>query len=207
MKQLDRTYTKFISSIEVSRETLEKLHIYYDLLLKWQPKINLISAKTLNEAWQRHFLDSAQLFRLLSDREKSIFDLGSGAGFPGLILSIMGASEISLLESDQRKCAFLSEVIRSTNSSAKVINKRIEMLPQQKTIPIITSRACASLTMLFSYAYPLLTSDGECLFLKGRTAKEEMVEAQKRWLFHVEHLPSTADDEGCILQIKGLRPL
>lgn len=207
MKQSDLCYAKFISSLDVSRETLEKLHLYHELLLKWQPRINLVSPKTVDEAWQRHFLDSAQLFQLLSNIDKPIFDLGSGAGFPGLVLSIMGASKISLLESDQRKCVFLSEVIRQTGSTAKVFNRRIESFPEKKTAATITSRACAPLNILLSYAYPLLAPDGECVFLKGKGAEVEINEAQKQWLFHVEHVPSMADEEGSILCIRGLEPV
>lgn len=205
MEQSDISYQKFISNVDVSRETLERLHLYHDLLLKWQRRINLISPKTIDESWQRHFLDSAQLFRLLSYTNKPIFDLGSGAGFPGLILSLMGASQINLLESDQRKCVFLSEVIRQTDSSAKIHNLRIESYPVKAIASAVTSRACASLDSLLGYAAPLLTADGECLFLKGRGAEEEIEEAQKNWEFHVEQRPSLADEEGCILRIKELR--
>lgn len=204
VEQSEFSYQKFISNIDVPRETLDKLQLYHDLLIKWQRRINLISPKTINESWQRHFLDSAQLFRLLSYTDKSIFDLGSGAGFPGLILSLMGASQINLLESDQRKCVFLSEVIRQTGSNAKVHNLRIESYPEKATAAVVTSRACASLDSLLGYALPLLSQDGECLFLKGRGAEEEIEEAQKNWSFHVEQLPSLADEEGCILRIKEL---
>jgi 16S rRNA (guanine527-N7)-methyltransferase len=206
VKHNEDAYAKFISAINVPRETLDKLHLYHDLLMKWQPRINLVSPKTLDEAWSRHFLDSAQLFYLLSDTDTSIFDLGSGAGFPGLILSVMGASQITLLESDQRKCIFLSEVIRQTKSSANIFNGRIETFPEQKKADIVTSRACASLNKLLSFAYPLLNPDGECLFLKGRGVEEEVKEAQERWAFHVEHTPSISDTEGCIIRISHLHP-
>lgn len=198
------TRDKFVSETNVSRETLAKLDIYHSLLLKWQPKINLVSGKTLNESWSRHFLDSAQLFSLLSYPEKSIFDIGSGAGFPGLVLSVMGASQINLVESDGRKCVFLSEVIRQTNSTAKIHNCRIESLPPETKTAAITSRACASLDMLLDFSAPLLAEDGECLFLKGRGVEQEIEEAERNWMFHVKQHPSTVDEEGCVLRITNL---
>lgn len=206
MKQSDLSLQHFLSSVDVPRETLDKLRLYHELLIKWQRRINLISPNTIDNAWQRHFFDSAQLFRLLSCADKPIFDLGSGAGFPGLVLSLMGASQINLLESDQRKCVFLSEVIRQTGASANVHNMRIESYPGKAMASVVTSRACASLDALLGYAHPLLTPDGECLFLKGRGAEEEIREAQKRWAFHVERLPSEADEEGCILRVSQLQP-
>lgn len=205
MKQSDSGFDKFTSCVDVSRETLDALTIYHDLLVKWQRKINLVSPTTLPNAWERHFLDSAQLFRLLSTKDKSIFDLGSGAGFPGLVLSVMGASRISLIESDQRKSAFLSEVIRQTQSTAKVITQRIESFAPTEKAAIITSRACAPLHVLFGYAYPLLQEQGECLFLKGRGAAQEIEDARREWMFHVEQTPSMTDAEGCILRIRDLR--
>jgi 16S rRNA (guanine527-N7)-methyltransferase len=205
VEQSQSGFDKFISSVNVSRETLDKLTQYYSLLLKWQPRINLVSPKTVSESWERHFLDSAQLFSLLSDPQKPIFDFGSGAGFPGLVLSVMGASQIHLIESDQRKCAFLSEVIRQTGSTAKVLNQRIESLPFTGQAATVTSRACASLNQLLHYAAPLLAEDGECLFLKGRNAEQEVAEAQQDWLFHVEQSPSQTDSEACILRIRDLR--
>ncbi|MCH2547774.1 MAG: 16S rRNA (guanine(527)-N(7))-methyltransferase RsmG [Alphaproteobacteria bacterium] len=206
MKQSEDIYNRIQQITPVSRETMDNLICYHDLLIKWQTKINLISPKTIPDIWERHFFDSAQLFQLLSCKDKSIFDIGSGAGFPGLVLSMLGASQINLFESDQRKCIFLSEVVRQTKTSAKIYNKRIERIPSMKEAAVVTSRACASLDMLFDYAYPHLAPDGQCLFLKGRGAEEEISVAQRRWMFHVEHTPSITDAEGCVLQIKDLRP-
>lgn len=207
MKQTDWVFDKLHSLYDVSHETFTKMEIYHQLLIRWQQKINLVSPKTLDNAWERHFLDSAQLFPLLSHPEHPIFDLGSGAGFPGLILSIMGAKQINLIESDQRKCVFLSEVIRQTQSTAKIINQRIESLENRFIANTVTSRACASLDSLLNYAYPLLRPEGECLFLKGRGVESEIAEAQKRWMFHVEQHPSITEAEGYILRIRGLTPV
>lgn len=202
MKQLPPSVEKAFSQLHVSRETQGKLVLYHDLLAKWQKKINLVSASTLPSAWERHFLDSAQLFNLLSSSDKSIFDFGSGAGFPGLVLSILGAKQITLIESDQRKCIFLSEVIRATGATAKIFNGRIETMDAKAHI--ITSRACASLDQLLSYGFPLLEEGGECLFLKGRGVEEELREAEKQWSFHVEQSPSIVDSESCVLRLSNI---
>jgi 16S rRNA (guanine527-N7)-methyltransferase len=203
VEQLPLSFTKFIYDYSVSCEIVNKLIIYYELLIKWQKKINLISPTTLTIAWERHFLDSAQLFTLLPDHNKSIFDLGSGAGFPGLVLSILGIPQITLLESDQRKTIFLSEVIRATDADAKIANARIETIQDNKT-DVIISRACASLDKLFFYASGLLKENGECLFLKGKGVEIEIEEAKKRWMFHVKHIPSLIDKEGVVLQVSQL---
>lgn len=117
----------------------------------------------------------------------------------------MGATQIHLIESDQRKCAFLSEVIRQTGSTATIHNQRIESLPCIGQAAAITSRACASLHQLFTYAGPLLAEQGECLFLKGRNVESEIQDARRDWVFHVEQYPSITDEDGCILHITGLR--
>lgn len=206
MKQSFLAFQEYISRLDVSRETLEKLITYHDLLHKWQKKINLVSNTTLDNAWERHFLDSAQLYPLLSYPDKPIFDLGSGAGFPGLVLSILGASQVSLLESDQRKCIFLSEMIRSTNASAKVVNERIEN-PKKSLAMTITSRACASLDQLLAFSEKLVDKEGECIFLKGKGAAQEIEDAKKHWMFHVEQYPSIVDSEGSILRIRNLKKI
>lgn len=205
MKQSDFTYDDFTKQVNVSRETFDRLRIYGDLLLKWQKKINLVSPKSLDNFWERHFLDSAQLFRLISSPKKDIFDLGSGAGFPGLVLSIMGVEKMHLIESDQRKCIFLSEVIRETGASAQIFNQRIESVATSgKKAHTVSSRACAPLAKLLAYAHPLLEEGGECIFLKGEGATEEIEDAKREWLFHVKQHPSITHKEGCILTLSDI---
>lgn len=200
-------YQKLSELGNVSRETFHKLELYHQLLLKWQKKINLVSPTTISNAWERHFFDSVQLFYLLSDEDKTIFDLGSGAGFPGLVLSIMGKSGISLIEVDQKKCSFLFEVIRQTFSNAKIINQRIEKVNFDKKANVITSRACASLNELLNYSYPLLSLNGRCLFLKGKDWEKEIEEAQRKWMFHVKHYPNRVSGDGCVLEINSITPI
>ena len=143
----------------VSRETLARFESYAALLKKWNPRINLVAESTLADLWRRHFLDSAQLQALLppapENRPLEIVDLGSGAGFPGLVLAILGAGTVTLLESDQRKTTFLREAARLTNTEIIVINQRIEAI---SAIPadVVTARALAPLPRLLSLAAPFL---------------------------------------------------
>ena len=131
----------------VPRETEEKLSRFHDLIIKWQSSINLISNTTREHIWRRHILDSAQLLPLIDDKEKIIADIGSGAGFPGLILSILGCKNIHLIESDARKSAFLREAARQVEAPITLHTKRVESL-HIEGVNIITSRACASIQNL-----------------------------------------------------------
>jgi len=193
----------FQTIADVSRETLEKLEDYVALLRKWQATINLVAQSTLNDVWRRHILDSAQLFPLISKSHGPIVDLGSGAGFPGLVLAILGAGEVRLRESDSRKCVFMREVIRKTHATAIVEEGRVESLPAVRA-RIVTARALAPLDTLLSFAQPLLVSDGYCLFLKGQSAEEELTHARKGWKMRVEIFPSQSDSAGRILKIGDL---
>lgn len=206
MEQPSFSYEKFSSLISVSRGTYEKLSIYHEALLKWQKTVNLISQKTVHDAWTRHFLDSAQTFRLIKNPNHTIFDLGSGAGFPGLILSIMGASNVHLIESDQRKCSFLQEIKRLTSSDVTVHNCRIEELKVNFKADLVTSRACAGISELLRLSEPLLQTGGACLFLKGKNASDELSAASLAWNFGVEGHQSITDSEGVILSLSSISP-
>lgn len=195
--------TDFAAQTDVSRETLERLEIYAALLTKWQKKINLIAPGTVNEMWQRHFYDSAQLATYIPQKSASLLDLGSGAGFPGLVLACMGYSSVSLIESDLRKTLFLKDVIRETGVKADVINARAETVEVRGDI--ITARALAPLDKLLSYAVPLLNDGGKCLFLKGETSKDELATARQSWQFSVVTHPSQTSDAGSILEISDLK--
>jgi 16S rRNA (guanine527-N7)-methyltransferase len=141
------SYEDFCSYQNVSRETYDKLRIYEKTLIKWQGSINLISKSTINDIWVRHFLDSAQLYPFISKIKGNIFDFGSGAGFPGLILAIMGHKNITLVESDQKKCTFLREVARLSETDVSILHSRIENL-EFRRVDLIMSRALAPLSKL-----------------------------------------------------------
>src|SRR5262245_2955176 len=154
--------------INVSRETLRRLATYAALLEKWQAKINLVGPATLPDLWRRHFLDSAQLLPLLGHPSGTLVDLGSGAGFPGLVLTIMTDWRVHLVDSDQRKCAFLRQVALDCGVLDRVTihAKRIEQVTGIAA-DVVTARACAPLVELLALAAPFVGQTGRCLFLKG----------------------------------------
>jgi len=208
------TRDDFLSAFPVSRETVKALDHYAALLRKWTRAINLVGPKTLEDLWRRHLLDSAQLLRHLppepEGRARTIVDLGSGAGFPGLVLAILGAGEVHLFESDQRKSAFLREVIRETGAAAKVHAGRIEESPLFPA-DVVTARALAPLEKLMAYAAPFLRAGTEAhsvpaiaLFHKGRSAEEELTAARQKWNMTADSFPSESDSAGKILRIQLL---
>lgn len=192
--------------IDVSRETLARLETYAALLVKWQAKINLVGPATLPDLWRRHFLDSAQLLPLLPPAPGVLVDLGSGAGFPGLVLAIMSEWRVHLVDSDQRKCAFLRQVALDTgvNTRVAIHAQRFEAVAGYKA-EIVTARACAPLAALLGYALPFLGENGRCLFLKGAQAEEELTAAEADWNMQVERRPSLTDPAGTIFVIEQLK--
>ena len=197
----------FAAEISVSHETLERLSLYAELLSRWNRSINLVANSTLADPWRRHFLDSAQLMRyfpaLGEDRPRVVTDLGSGAGFPGLVLAMLGAGEVHLVESDQRKAAFLREVARRTGTAAQFHVKRIETMTPVLS-DAVTARALAPLDRLLELAEPFLAPSGCMLFLKGKGVDEELTQAKKGWTMKIESFPSRSDPRGTILRIEGL---
>ena len=191
----------FQAATNVSRETLARLERYAALLRRWQKAVNLVAASTLPDLWRRHMLDSAQLLGLVPKRPCRLADLGSGAGFPGLVLAIMGVGEVVLIESDARKCAFLREAIRATGASARVREGRIEQLCDG-SFDVVTARALAPLSELLGYARALLAPGGTALFLKGRRLEEELTEARKAWKMNLERFASISAPGGSILRIR-----
>jgi 16S rRNA (guanine527-N7)-methyltransferase len=193
----------FQKTTGVSRETLERLAVYEALLKKWQKTINLVGPKTLDDAWGRHFLDSAQLHPLLPESARVLVDLGSGAGFPGLVLAIMGVPEVHLIESDVRKCAFLREAARATGAPVTVHTKRIEAV-QGLRADVVTARALAPLTDLLGWAAPFLGEQGVALFLKGQNVEDELTDTTKYWKMRSERFDSVTDPSGSILRLSGI---
>ena len=194
----------------VSRETLERLRVYLRLLEKWQGTINLVSTRSLEDAWRRHMLDSAQLARYIPSRGGGgaggapvIVDIGSGAGFPGLVLAIMGAGVVHLVESNRRKCAFLATVARETNTEITIQPSRVESLTPFAA-DIVTARSLAPLDKLLAYSAPFVGREGECLFLKGKKADEELTEAAKKWSMRVERFASDSDSSGVVLRLRQI---
>ena len=193
----------FAARTNVSRETLDRLEIYAALLTKWQRRMNLVGPATVSDLWRRHFLDSAQLAPLLPSMDIDLLDFGSGAGFPGLILAVMGVRSVHLVEANTRKCAFLREAARETGATVHIHNARIEQLTPW-TVDVVSARALAPLPRLMEYANPYMAPNSICLFLKGRRFKDELTEAQKTWDIRVHTLKSSIDPEGVILQVERL---
>lgn len=198
----------------VSRETLARLEGYADLLVRWTQAINLVSRASLADLWRRHMLDSAQLLPLLPSvpdgRRRVILDLASGAGFPGMVLSILGAGDVHLVDSDQRKVLFLREVARETGSDAHIHGVRIEQL-RHFPADVVTARAFAPLDQLLELGAPFLDPSQACdgrgaraYFLKGKRVEEELTAARKLWKMDVDRIPSRSDSSGTILVI-GVR--
>jgi 16S rRNA (guanine527-N7)-methyltransferase len=201
------TEEQFAGIAGVSRETRDRLRRYLETLTAWQARINLVGMSTLADPWRRHFLDSAQLDPLLRAECRVIVDLGSGAGFPGLVLAVLRPSvSVHLIESDARKCAFLREAARATGALPTIHHSRIESVPPF-ACDAITSRALAPLDRLLDLAWPFLKVSPavECLFLKGSGAAEELTRCQKRWKMLVERIDSRSDPTGAILKLREVR--
>lgn len=191
--------TEFQRDTGVSRETLERLSAYAGLLAKWNQRINLIGKSTTAELWRRHLFDAAQLQPLIPKLARSITDAGSGAGLPGLILSVLNsAASFHLVEPDQRKAAFLREAIRATQSAAIVHETRVEEvdLPPQD---VLLARALAPLDKLLGMVQKLVSIHTVCIFPKGETAEQELTQARTRWKMQVRQVPSRTDSAGRIL--------
>ena len=153
--------------------------------------------------WCRHFLDSAQIFSLLPPETKNILDIGSGAGFPGLILALMGAKNVTLVESDTRKCMFLQEVLRETNSVANIENCRIEGFTKS-SFDVVTARALAPLDKLLVYVQPYFWPGTLGIFPKGRQYGSELSSAKKRWQLKYSLVPSVTDTSGAIIVVEEI---
>jgi len=204
VKQLPYGPEGFQKDTGVSRETLDRFKAYGDLLQTWNRKINLIGKSTAGDVWHRHMLDSAQLFRLIPTSATTLMDLGSGAGFPGLVLAIMGVPQVHLVESDQRKCAFLREAARVAGVAITIHSKRIEDLAPFP-VDVITARALAPVEDLLDWSAPFLTKNTRCLFLKGQNVEVELTETHKRWRIRVDQRQSLTDPRGSILTIDEVR--
>lgn len=190
----------FTRIFDVSRETLIRLSAYLGLLQQWQRRIDLVAPSTMPDAWRRHILDSAQLAPLISDNQV-VADLGAGAGFPGLVLGILG-KQVHLVESDQRKAVFLREAVRMTGATAQVHAARAETL--KLAVDMITARAFAPLPRLLTLAFPLLKPGGSLLLLKGERVEAELTDARRHWTMDAELLPSRSDPRGTILRLREI---
>jgi 16S rRNA (guanine527-N7)-methyltransferase len=191
----------FAAKTGISRETMERLKAYAALLIEWSGRINLVGRSTLADLWRRHFLDSAQLLPLIPLGARSLVDLGSGAGFPGLVLAILGVPGVELIEADRRKATFLREASRAAGVDVTLRACRIESVAPQAA-DVVTARGCAPLNRLLPLAERLIGPQTTCLFLKGAQVEEELTVAGKAWTMIVSRHPSRSDPGGTVLSLQ-----
>ena len=194
------------AALTFSPSTEQRLRDFARLLLQWNPRINLISPADEAAVWERHVLDSAQLAALLPGDASTLTDLGSGAGFPGLVLAIVTGRRVHLVEADKRKSAFLREAARLTQVDVTVHVTRAESV-QIERAAAITARALAPLPLLLRLAVPLLEEGGVCLFPKGRAVADELTAAQREWNMQVERFPSRTSPDATILRLREIHPV
>jgi len=196
----------FAAKTGVSRETLARLKAYADLLTDWNARHNLVSKNSLPDLWERHMWDSAQLAPLVPPEARTLADLGSGAGFPGLVLAAMlPGVAVTLFESTAKKCAFLQAAADRMGLSVAIENTRMEAAPR-RAFDVVTARACAPLPLLLEYAHSFVGPNSVCLFLKGQNVGSELTEAAKCWKMDISQVPSQTGPSGAIVTVRELGP-
>ena len=199
---------EFIKSLNVSRETLKGFYEYKTLLSKWNEKINLVSKNTLVDVWERHFLDSGQIIKHLEASGKRWVDVGSGAGFPGLVVALLLRDrkidcDLVLVEKNPKKCFFLNEIIRKLNLSVEVVNDNIYTL-EPLNADILTTRAFSELNNLIEIAFRHRKKEGICLFLKGENYRIELDKTLNYWFFDYDIVDSLSSSSGKIIRVKKI---
>jgi len=197
----------------VSRETLRRLELFVDLLLDWQQRQNLIGPSTIPIIWTRHVADSLQLLEHAPSDAKIWADFGSGGGFPGIPIACALAetpgAQVHLIESVGKKATFLREAVKLTGVPAQVHHLRAENFGDSygDKVDVVTARAVSPLKTLCDQAFPLIRRGAVGLFPKGQDVDAELTEAAKYWTIKAEKRPSKTSPEGCIVVIRGLKPL
>ncbi|MEX0337616.1 MAG: 16S rRNA (guanine(527)-N(7))-methyltransferase RsmG [Arenibacterium sp.] len=199
--------SKNVGRLNVSRETYERLELFGDLVKKWSAKINLVSKRDQDDLWDRHIVDSVQVFEVAGG-DADWLDIGSGGGFPGLVVAILSHElapnrRVTLMESDIRKSVFLRTVAREVGITCDVVNARIELAAPQGS-PILSARALANLTTLLEFAERHLDKSGVGIFPKGENWKNELSAAKERWLFECEEITSWTEPNAAILRIRDI---
>jgi 16S rRNA (guanine527-N7)-methyltransferase len=190
-----------ITSFNISREIIETLRNYQKLVLTWNSKFNLISKNSIENFWVRHIIDSLQLLKFISDKDIILVDIGSGAGFPGIVLSIAGVKTVTLIESNAKKAAFLLQAARLSGNKVEVNNRRIEN--ERLSCDILTTRAFGDLSAIFEYTKNIQVKD-KYLLLKSGNYEQEFEIARKNWLFDYKIHKSITLNESKILEISNL---
>lgn len=198
-----------VAGLDVSRETIERLEVLTVLLQKWNPAINLVAKSTLDHAWARHILDSAQLYRLAPARVGHWADLGSGGGFPGLVIAVIAAEldpprRLTLVDSDQRKCTFLRQAARELGLTR--VSVRAERIDSTEPLAadVLSARALAPLPDLCAFAVRHLAPSGLALFPKGANHAEEQTQAGRDWRYRLSVFPSDTDPAAVVLALEAI---
>ena len=200
------TKDEIIKKFNINSNQEKLLNTYIFNLKKYNKHTNLVGNSTLEDPWKRHVLDCLQILPTLNNYNHSILDMGTGAGFPGLILSIMGCKNVTLVDSNNKKIKFLEKTKKEMNLKVKLVLDRVEN-EKNKKYDIITSRAFANLSKLFTYSHNFLKKNTVLIFLKGKTVNDEIIDATKIWKFKYKKHVSLSDARGSLLVIRNLKKL
>lgn len=205
--QLASNRREALRLVPVSRETEDRLAAFVDLLDRWRKTINLIADSTFASVWTRHIADSAELIALAPEAKQWV-DMGSGAGFPGLVIAIQLAgvpgAVVHCIESDQRKCAFLREAARTTGAAATIHPRRVEDIEPKSlgAVDAVTARAFAPLPLTLKLARPWMERGAVAVFPRGESAKDQIAALPEAWAYAIEALPSVVNPKAAILRIR-----
>ncbi|MDA5192390.1 16S rRNA (guanine(527)-N(7))-methyltransferase RsmG [Govanella unica] len=198
---------EFLATMNVPRETLDGLRVYVRVLLDWQERLNLVGQSTIPDLWRRHILDSAQILQHIPDwqtRPRVWADLGTGAGFPGMVLALMGAGHVHLFEKSPRKCQFLRAAAEASGADVSVHEGHSDEF-EAGAVDVLVSRACAPLNRLLGLAAPFFGPNSVAYFHKGQNLDDELTEATKYWNMETKIFQSCTDPRGRLIRVKGLR--
>jgi len=193
-----------ISEFALNKKQVDKIDSYLSSIIKYNKHTNLVGKSTIDNIWDRHVLDCLQLTKHINNKKFKILDLGTGAGLPGVLLSIVGYQKVLMVDSVKKKTDFVRKIIKELSLTAKIQNKRIEKSPTSQH-DIIVSRALAPLIKLLSYARMYSNKNTTSLFLKGRNANSEINIATKAYFFQFEKIKSLSSNDGCILKINNIK--
>ena len=196
--------SEVVSQYNLNKKQVEKIEFFITSVINYNKHTNLIGKSTVENFWERHVLDCLQLTKYINNKKLKILDLGTGAGLPGILLSIVGYQKVLMIDSVKKKTEFLKTIIKELSLSSKILNKRIEMSPISQH-DIIVSRALAPLIKLLTYARMYSNKNTTSLFLKGRNAISEIDIAAKVYFFEFEKIKSLSSNDGCILKINNIR--
>ena len=196
--------TDIVSEFALNNTQVDKIEFYLSSIIKYNKHTNLIGKSTIENIWDRHVLDCLQLTKHITNKKLKILDLGTGAGLPGVLLSIVGYQKVLMVDSVKKKTDFVRKIIKELSLTAKIQNKRIEKPPTSQH-DIIVSRALAPLVKLLTYARMYSNKNTTSLFLKGRNASSEIDMASKVYFFEFEKIKSLSSEEGCVLKINNIR--